>query len=304
METSVGVADPAPALIPHPISLARPLRIAPSAWLAHVPFGMFIIDLVRPRTFVELGTHYGVSYCAICQAVKSLNLDTRCFAVDTWQGDAQTGYYGEEVLQDLRNHHDPLYGAFSQLIRSTFDEALPHFGDCTVDLLHIDGCHTYEAVRHDFETWLSKMSRRGVVMLHDIAVQDGDFGVWRLWKEVKAEYPHFEFAHGHGLGILAVGPGHPASLDALLAASSEEQQIREYFLQLGSRLEQEAEILALKAREEKCRAQIAKLEKERDAIRGSAFWRMTRPLRSTLSRHPGLRGILRRVGRALWHGFR
>ena len=111
----------------HPVCLSRPLRVAPSGWTQHVPFGMFLIDAVRPPVLVELGTHYGVSYCAFCQAVKELATDTRCYAIDTWQGDAQAGYYGPEVLADLREHHDPLYGSFSRLIQSTFDDAASQF---------------------------------------------------------------------------------------------------------------------------------------------------------------------------------
>jgi hypothetical protein len=45
-----------------PIALSLPAFAAPSAWTQHVPFAMCLIDLLRPRTFVELGTHYGVSY--------------------------------------------------------------------------------------------------------------------------------------------------------------------------------------------------------------------------------------------------
>lgn len=123
----------------HPILLAQPRRLtAFSAWHEHIPAAMLLVDLLRPETFVELGTHYGDSYCAFCQAVQELRLGTQCYAVDTWQGDPQTGFYGPEVLADLRLRHDPLYGNFSVLVQSTFDEALAHFGDGTIDLLHID----------------------------------------------------------------------------------------------------------------------------------------------------------------------
>src|SRR5687767_7598454 len=102
----------------HAMCLSRPNRLTMSAWTQHVPFGMLLVDLLRPSTVVELGAHYGVSYCAFCQAVRELGLDTRCYAVDSWKGDAQAGFYGPEVLADLREHHDPLYGGFSRLIQS------------------------------------------------------------------------------------------------------------------------------------------------------------------------------------------
>ncbi|MEW6208608.1 MAG: class I SAM-dependent methyltransferase [Acidobacteriota bacterium] len=222
----------------HPICLSRPLRIAPSAWTQHIPFAMFLIDLIRPQTFVELGTFTGVSYCAFCQAVKALDLDTRCYAIDNWHGDPHNGFYGDEVLKNLKEHHDPLYDGFSKLIRSDFEEALAHFEDLSIDLLHIDGYHTYEAVKADFDNWLPRMSERGVMLFHDTEVRDRDFGVWRLWQGLKSEYPHFDFTHGYGLGLLAVGKSPPRALQKLLTASeSERHQIREFFYRLGSSIE-------------------------------------------------------------------
>src|SRR6266404_1894126 len=188
--------------INHPICFSHPLRMRSSFWIQHIPFGMFLIDLLRPKVVVELGTFNGVSYCAFCQAVQELKIDTRCYAIDTWECDKPSGFHGADVLHDLKAHHDPLYGSFSRLIQSSFDEALPHFPDQTIDLLHVDGCHNCEAVRHVFKSWLCKMSRRGVMLFHNIETRKRDLGVWRLWEEFKQQYPHFELVHGYGLGLL------------------------------------------------------------------------------------------------------
>lgn len=233
-------------LLDYPICFALPRRQAPSAWLGHVPFAMFAIDLLRPRTLVELGVHYGVSYCAFCQGVKEFSLETRCYGVDSWQGDPHGGFFGPEVLEDLRRYHDPLYGGFSRLIQSTFDEAADYFDDGTIDLLHIDGYHTYDSVRHDFETWLPKLSERGVVLFHDINVRERGFGVWKYWEELKAQYPSFEFLHSHGLGVLAVGPQQPQKLLELIATEGQElSRLRQSFHQLGMRLEWAQDLQAL-----------------------------------------------------------
>ncbi|PYS24316.1 MAG: glycosyl transferase family 1 [Acidobacteria bacterium] len=221
----------------HPICLTEPVRLASTAWAAHIPFAMLLIDLLRPRAVVELGTFTGVSYCAFCQAVEELKLDTRCYAIDSWRGDEHSGFYGDEILADLKRHHDPLYGAFSSLIESSFDEALDNFEDGAIDLLHIDGYHTYDVVKHDFKSWLPKMSDRGVMLLHDTNVRERDFGVWRLWEEIKIRYPHFEFIHQHGLGVVSIGPNVPDELHSLVNASeAEAQMIRAFFEQIGERL--------------------------------------------------------------------
>ncbi|HEY9404331.1 MAG TPA: class I SAM-dependent methyltransferase [Pyrinomonadaceae bacterium] len=262
----------------HPVALQHPLRVTQSAWAAHVPFGMFLIDLVRPGLLVELGTYTGVSFGAFCQAVKGLGLETRCHAIDTWEGDDQSGYYGAETLADLKVHIETHYKGFAQLIESTFDQALDRFEDGTIDLLHIDGHHAYESARHDFESWLPKMSVRGVVLLHDTNVREPGFGVWKLWEELKVAYPHFEFIHEHGLGVLATGSEMCDGLRLLTGTSPEEAAIwRKFFRQLGQHLrvclDKETEIYLLTAQLEAHALQLQAVSHELQDILRSRNWR-------------------------------
>lgn len=215
-----------------------PKRIAPSAWIEHTPFAMAIMRMHEPLNMVELGVHNGVSYCAFCDAVKEHALRTRCFGVDTWQGDAHAGFYDKEVYENLREFHDANYSGFSTLIRASFDHALKIFADGSIDLLHIDGFHTYEAVKHDFESWVPKMSGRGIVLMHDTAERQPGFGVWQMIKELRARYPVFEFYHEHGLGVVFVGKdSRNGSIGELLFGDAKEQEcVRMIFAALGARV--------------------------------------------------------------------
>jgi hypothetical protein len=225
-------------LLDYRIAFRRPRRLTDvGSWHLHIPFAFVITAICEPKKFVELGTHKGDSYCAFCQAVDELAFNTVCCAVDSWQGDEQAGFYGEEVLEELRAYHDPLYGGFSHLMKCFFDDALGFFPEGSIDLLHIDGHHTYDSVRHDFESWLPKMSERGIMLFHDTDVRERGFGVWRLWGEISSQYPSFEFKFGHGLGVLAVGEQIEEKVLAFLEyGKGNEIGVSGFFYQLGTNI--------------------------------------------------------------------
>lgn len=281
-------------------SFWSPIYLEKSAWLEHAPFAFWITDILKPRAFVELGTHRGYSYFAFCQAVSMLRLETQCFAVDTWQGDEHAGFYGEEIFTKVDRYNQAHYREFSRLLRCTFDQALSELSDDSVDLLHIDGRHFYDDVSHDFESWKPKLSDRAIVLFHDTNVKDHrDFGVHELWSQVSKKYPTFEFLHGHGLGVLAYGADIPAGLSRLfdLQQTQSVDAVRRAYACLGGAIRDGFRLKNLEADLAASRRSVAQKNKDlaeadaelrqRDRVIASLIrsssWRITAPLRVALA---------------------
>jgi hypothetical protein len=195
---------------------------------------------MSPATIVELGTQYGESYFTFCQAIAERGIACKAFAVDTWRGDSNTGAYGESVFREVSAHNRQHYGGFSTLLRTLFDEAAERFPNDSIDLLHIDGLHTYEAVHHDFETWFPRVRPGGIALLHDTQIRRREFGVWRLWEELRERYESFEFPHSCGLGVIQKpgGKGVRTGVAAQLFRDAEQAEaVRRFYRLCGERLE-------------------------------------------------------------------
>ena len=222
-----------------PMAFHLPERLSrPMSWEEHIPFAFWLIENSMPRLLVELGTSSGNSYLAFCQAVKAIKLTTRCYAVNAWKEAAQTDSCAEEMYWTLFAHHDCRYGSFSRLVRTTFDEALDHFEDGSIDLLHIDGLHGYEALRHYFESWQPKLSTRAIVLIHGTNLREGSFGGSEFWGELAGAHPrNFQFTHCRGLGVLGLGVDLPAGVREFFALARNvegERLIRDVYRRLGA----------------------------------------------------------------------
>ena len=171
------------------------------AWTDNLPFAYDIVASLRPRLLVELGVDRGESYFTFCQSAAENKSDTRCFGIDSWTGDEHVGEYDETTFREVTEHNAQHYAAFSTLLRCRFDDALARFAPDSIDLLHIDGRHTESDAHHDVESWLPKLAPGGILLMHDVLVPTGGFGVWKVWNELKQRGRSFTFANGPGLGL-------------------------------------------------------------------------------------------------------
>jgi hypothetical protein len=290
-------ADPHPSWL-GPASYWQPAHVVTSAWLEHAPFGFWLVDELRPRSIVELGTHFGFSFFVFAEAVRRLGVDAELFALDSWEGDDQAGFYDEDVYEAVRAIAERDYPDSTHLLRGYFSESRHAIADDSVDLLHIDGRHGYDDALEDYEEWRATVRDGGVILFHDISERSEGFGVWRLWEELAPRHPSFAFEHGHGLGALGVGEIRSRGLAALFEAdAATAREIRSTYSRLGAVVTRQAQLEAMPAEVDSLHALVDSLRHEvdrtrdmvaqREAViedfRTSTSWKATRPLRAVSS---------------------
>lgn len=285
---------------------ALPSKLPHTAWAGHVPFMFVLMKMLRPRSYVELGVHNGASLIAAATAARTYSVDCDLYGVDSWEGDEHAGQYeGDSVYEEL-NIYASVHFPRIRLIRSYFNEARRKFRDGSVDLLHIDGLHTYDAVREDFESWISTLSTQGVVIFHDINVFESGFGVHRYWSELKDRFTTIEFLHSFGLGVLFMDPSDPrvAPLVALARSDASMAFYRDLVAMVAgvihermgyfsgaeiigwrnkeiSALKSELETYERLARDhERATAEASSLHMTLNEVFTSRSWRLTKPLRA------------------------
>jgi glycosyltransferase involved in cell wall biosynthesis len=194
-----------------------------------IPFALYVLERLRPRTVVELGTATGDFYVALCDGVAALGQPARCYAIPAPDDDTPAGEEG--VPADLRAYHDPRYGAFSRLLPAPPEQAAEAFSDGSVDFLHLVPAADEQA-RPWLAAWLPKLSPQGALLLsHTGAGSEG--GGAALWNELRAGKAHVELLHGTGAGLLLPEEA-PAELRALAGAAPEElEALRRLFAVAG-----------------------------------------------------------------------
>lgn len=133
------------------------------------------------ESFLEVGTYKAATFLILKEFLKLKNKNLRCLTIDIYNR------FTEEYLKELNIE---------------FKQCEIKDVDLNFDLIFIDGNHSYEFVKRDFEYSL-KLNPK-YVLFHDINDQWCE-GVIKFWNEIKNNYKHIEIVDDDkvmGLGLL------------------------------------------------------------------------------------------------------
>jgi predicted O-methyltransferase YrrM len=94
---------------------------------------------------------------------------------------------------------------------NTFRKVKALLGTRMIDFLFLDGDHTYNGVKSDFEMYSSLVKKGGIIAFHDIISHDkyhnpdGTINVNRFWIEIKNSYKNIELIKDINQGWAGIG---------------------------------------------------------------------------------------------------
>jgi len=183
------------------------LNIAPVQIKEEILELLKILRKIKPKTILEIGTANGGTLFLFSQIVDK---NATIISIDLPGGKFGGGYPKWKI---------PLYKSFAKdtqkiyLIRAdshkeeTLRSVKNILGNKKVDFLFIDGDHTYEGVKRDFEMYSPFVRKGGIVAFHDIVhgPTENVGGVPIFWKEIKKHYKHLEIVKDWNQGGCGIG---------------------------------------------------------------------------------------------------
>lgn len=199
------------------------------------PVASWLIDAARPRRIVQLGLREPGVYFAMCDAVRRLGLDAWGTAVDCDEAEGRT-FVGAS-LERIREAHDRSYSAVSRRLELPAHEVVEAFEDGSIDLLLPTTPEDVDGFLSNIDAWRSRLSDRAVLILPRTCVS-GRSGGADAFQRLARRYQTFEFTHGGGLGLVAVGAMIPRRLRPLFDADAipaRRNVVRAIYARLGRR---------------------------------------------------------------------
>ncbi len=119
-----------------------------------------------PMVMIEVGSYRGES----AQLFLSTNRFSRIYCIDPWKMyyDANDGAAFTDMAEVERDF-DQRVGTDERVVKvkGTIDTFLERYPNVAIDFAYVDGCHTYEAVKHDLQCIMSSCPPRVAIGGHD-----------------------------------------------------------------------------------------------------------------------------------------
>ena len=176
-------------------------------------YGFFhysLIKIIKPRRILVIGSKYGFIPAIMALACKENNrgkVDFVDAGLDKNEPQAWGGV-GFWKKVDYKKHFSILNLQKNiKFYLMTSKEFSKKYIDRKWEYIYIDGDHSYEGVKQDFDLFWPQLNKGGIMGFHDICIDklDGSiYGVKRLWQELKKQkkYNMIEFSGDCGLGII------------------------------------------------------------------------------------------------------
>lgn len=166
-----------------------------------------IIRKLSPQRLLEVGTNRGGTFFVLCQVSSP---DATVISVDIPGGPFSDGksFYRERLLRSMTRRLQKFYRFTADShLQSTLEKAANTLNGEKLDVLFIDGDHTYNGVKQDFEMYSPLVRSGGIVAFHDIAIHPAEVGceVDKFWNEVKKSYTHREIIANPDQGWAGIG---------------------------------------------------------------------------------------------------
>ena len=149
----------------------------------------------KPKVITEIGTWNGGTFYVWARTNPQAE---KIISIDLPDGDYGGGYdekrikFFSEFASDRKNTSLSFIRGDSKS-KSTVEMLKSVLGNRTIDFLYIDGDHTYDGIKKDFEIYSELMSSDGMIGFHDINTHKDGYGVIQFWNEIKQNYRYEEF---------------------------------------------------------------------------------------------------------------
>ena len=151
--------------------VGRYRTIAPIQVRSELADAVAFVGAQRPRTVLEIGTANGGTFYAWCRGIDSVE---RAISVNLPR-DLTPPAFLDRALPGVETH----FVRGDSHTDAAYEAVVRRLDGDTVDLLFIDGDHTFEGVREDFERYAPLLSEDGLVAFHDIVTIERD-----TWNQV------------------------------------------------------------------------------------------------------------------------